>query len=75
MPGSNAFETLKHENIKYLNLIVSVKILTCPIFVIPVKTGIQYFETVAIRLDSRLRGNDDMSTFEFFTSPLMMNVD
>ncbi len=28
-------------------------------FVIPVKTGIQYFKVVAHSLDSRLRGNDD----------------
>ena len=29
------------------------------LFVIPVKTGIQYFKVVTCTLDSRLRGNDD----------------
>ena len=36
-----------------------VKSLKNHIFVIPVKTGIQFFQIVKIKMDSRLRGNDD----------------
>ncbi len=35
-----------------------VKSRILPLFVIPIKMGIQYFQTVTQFMDSRLRGND-----------------
>ena len=49
-------ESLHIKNIKLDALVKSRKTL---FFVIPVKTGIQYFKIVTCTLDSRLRGNDD----------------
>jgi len=42
-----------------LNFDGFVKSRILPLFVIPMKMGIQYFQTVTQFMDSRLRGNDD----------------
>jgi hypothetical protein len=62
MPGDcGKAKKLILRNKGWFNRANLVKKRRVPIFVIPVETGIQCFKLVMNSLDSRLRGNDDLS--------------